>query len=181
VLQRYLNTPWLALVNSASPWLAIAFATGAMWRGYRAAAVAGLATCVAEVAAYFLIAAIKGYPAGSGFVVFWTACGLAGGPLFGLAGRLWRGDAGNAAARDLRGIGAAALPAAFLAEGLVGYGVRLHYTSSAILFAVVGAAAALALGLPAGRMRGLVRWLVPVLACGIVAELALGLVSGGWH
>jgi hypothetical protein len=30
-------------------------------------------------------------------------------------------------------------------------------------------------------MGGLVRWLLPVLACGIVAELGLGLIGGGWH
>ena len=179
VLQAQLNFPWLALVNSASPWLAVAFAAGAMWRGYRPAAVAGLATCVGEVAGYYLTAAIRGYQAGAGFVLFWTACGLVGGPLFGLAGCLWRG----ACAHRPRacGVSTAAVPAAFLAEGLVGYGVRLHDLGSAILFVLIGVLAALALGWPGRRRGGLIRWLMPVLACGVVAELGLGLISGVWH
>lgn len=171
ILQLHLHWPWLALVNSASPWVVPAFAVGAMKRRVQAAAAAGLAACLLEVAGYYATARLLGFQAGHLFVLFWTVCALAGGPLFGAAGWLWR--AGPA---KLRGLGAAALPAAFLAEGLAGYGLRLHYASSAVLFAVLGAAAAIMLGYPGRRSASLARWLVPVLAAGIIAELVLDLV-----
>lgn len=174
LLQAHLNPPWLALVNSASPWLVPAFAAGVLARRYPVAAAAGLVTCVLEVAAYFLTASVRGFSGGLGYEAFWVACGLVGGPLAGTAGAAWRSDAAR-----WRGLGAAVLPAAFLAEGLVGYGVRLHYWSSAVLFALLGVAAAVALGWPGRRAASLVRWLPPVLAAAVLAELALGLIYRG--
>jgi hypothetical protein len=170
-LQAHLGSPWLALVNSASPWLVPAFAVGALERDRAPAAAAGLAACVLEVAGYFATSRLRGFSGGLSFELFWTGCALAGGPLFGLAGWLWR----TGPAR-LRGLGAAALPAAFAAEGLIAYAVRLHYTSSAVLFVILGAVAALALGWPGRRWPGLARWFLPALAAGILAELLVGLL-----
>jgi hypothetical protein len=115
ILQKYLGSPWLSLVNSASPWLAAMFAAGALWGRPAAAALAGTTTGLLELAGYYLTAAARGYSAGS-ILLFWAACALIGGPLFGAAGwAWWRGPA------RLSGLGTAALPAAFLAEAAVAY------------------------------------------------------------
>jgi hypothetical protein len=174
VLQKYLGFPWLSLVNAASPWLAPAFVAGALQRRPGVAAVAGLGTCLFELLGYYLTTAVRGYYAsgGHGILLFWTACAVVGGPVFGSAGSLWR----QAPAR-LRGLGTSVLTAAFLAEALVAYAWRLHYWSSAVLFAVVGVVLFAVLGrrerhLPAAR------WLGATLPLGVLAELLLGLVYG---
>jgi hypothetical protein len=171
VLQKYLNQPWLSLVNSASPWLAPVFGLGALWRRPRAAAAAGLATGLLELTGYYLTAAARGYPAGGAILVFWAVCAVAGGPLFGAAGWLWwRG------ARRWSALGAAVLPAAFLAEAAVVYAWDLRYYSSAVLLAVIGAAV---LGLTGWRGRQYPRaagWLVVTFGAGAAAELVLHLI-----
>jgi hypothetical protein len=169
--QAHLNSPWLALVNSASPWLVPSFAVGALERRPLPAAVAGLVTCLLEVVGYYVTTSLRGFSGSVGFEVFWSACALLGGPVFGVAGCLWRSGS-----ERLRGLGAAVIPAAFAAEGLIGYGLDLHYTSSAALLVVLGVAFAVILGLPGRRLPGLARWIVPVLAVGVAAELLLGLL-----
>ncbi|MEV5750140.1 DUF6518 family protein [Actinoallomurus sp. NPDC052308] len=173
VLQKYLDLPWNSLVNAASPWLAPAFAVGALQRRLWGAAVAGLATCVFELVGYYVTAAARGYFAGGGhgILLFWGGCAVAGGPVLGMAGRLWWRGPGR-----LRGLGAAVLAAAFLAEAIVAYGWRLHYTASAVLFAGLGVAVGVLLGLRGRRYVDLARWLLVVLPIGLLAELALGLV-----
>jgi hypothetical protein len=59
---------------------------------------------------------------------------------------------------------------------LIGSGVRLHDNGSTVLFVILGAAAAAGLGCPGHRSRSLARWLPPVLAAGILAELALSVI-----
>ncbi len=104
VLQKYLGSPWDSLVNAASPWLVPMFAAGVLWARPPAAALAGAATGLLELAGDYLTAAARGYPAGPGILAFWTACAVLGGPLFGAAGwAWWRGPAA------LSALGAAAL------------------------------------------------------------------------
>lgn len=173
-LQKYLDFPWLALVNAASPWLAPAFAVGALWRRPVPAAVAGLATCLFELTGYYLTAAARGfYGEGGvgGIVLFWAACGLIGGPIFGAAGWAWRHGDGR-----LRGLGPAVLAGAFVAEAAISYGWRLHYTSSAILFAVIGIALFAWLGTRGRQLTPAFRWLAVVLPAGVLAELVVGVV-----
>jgi hypothetical protein len=93
---------------------------------------------------------------------------VVGGPIFGAAGWLWLQV-------RVRGLGASVLAASFLAEAAVSYGWRLHYTSSAILFAGPGIAAAL-LGLRDRQYAPLCRWLLLTFPAGAVAELLLGVV-----
>ncbi len=103
--------------------------------------------------------------------MFWAACAVLGGPLFGAAGwAWWRGPAA------LAGLGTAALPAAFLAEAAVVYAWRLHYWSSAILFAVVGAVVFALAGLRRRQHARAARWLLVALPAGVAAELLLGLI-----
>ena len=171
ILQEYLGSPWGSLVNAASPWLVPMFAAGALWRRPPAAALAGTATGLLELAGYYLTAAARGYPAGTGILLFWVACAVLGGPLFGAAGwAWWRGPAA------LSGLGAAALPAAFLAEAAVAYAWRLHYWSSAILFAATAAVVFALAGLHRHQHLRAARWLLAAFPAGVAAELLLGLI-----
>jgi hypothetical protein len=171
VLQKYLNQPWLSLVNSASPWLAPMFALGALWRRAASAAVAGLATGLLELAGYYVTAAARGYPAGGGILLFWTACAVAGGPLLGASGWLWWQGSGR-----LSDAAASVLPASFLAEAGVAYAWRLHYYSSAVLLAVIGIAVLALTGLRGRRPVRAARWLLVTFPAGAVAELLLDLI-----
>ncbi|MCW2546667.1 MAG: hypothetical protein JWN96_1127 [Mycobacterium sp.] len=168
VLQQYLNQPWLSLVNAASPWLTPMFAMGALWRRPVVAAVAGLATGLLELVGYYATASARGYTAGHAIVLFWTACAVIGGPAFGLAGWAWWRQH-----HRWRGLAAAALPAAFFAEAIVVYGFRLHYGSTAVLFAVLGVIAAALLGLRGRQHLRLLAWLCVTLPAGVIAELIL--------
>ena len=171
VLQKYLGSPWDSLVNAASPWLVPMFAAGVLWARPPAAALAGAATGLLELAGYYLTAAARGYPAGPGILAFWTACAVLGGPLFGAAGwAWWRGPAA------LSALGAAALPAAFLAEAAVVYAWGLHYWSSAALFAVLGVAVFVLAGLRRRQYAAAARWLLAAFPAGVAAELLLGLI-----
>lgn len=174
VLQKYLGAPWSSLVNAASPWLAPAFAVGVLQRRAWGATLAGVMTCVFELAGYYVTSAVRGYYASDGghtILLFWTGCAVVGGPAFGAAGRLWWQASGR-----LRGLGAAVLGAAFLAEAAVSYGWRLHYTSSVVLFATIGVALLALLGLRERQYAHIGRWLLATLPAGVIAEFALGLV-----
>ncbi len=171
MLQTYLDAPWLSLVNAASPWLTPAFLLGAIWRRPGSAALSGLSACLLELVGYYATATARGYPVSHGIVLFWVACGVVGGPVFGAAGRLWWD-----APRRLVGAGPAVLASAFFSEALVAYGWRLHYWSSAVLFAVMGAVAIVLLGLRGQQHRQIGRWLVLVIPIAVLAEFALELV-----
>ena len=93
-----------------------------------------------------------------------------GGPVFGTAGWAWR------RVPRLRGLGAGTLAAIFLAEAVVSYGWRLHYWSSAALFAALGVLAIIALDRGADHAKPATAWLAITLPAGIAAELVLGLV-----
>jgi hypothetical protein len=172
VLQRYLDSPWLSLVNSSSPWLTPMFATGGMWRRPRAAALSGLAVGLLELAGYYITAGARGYPSGGEpILLFWGACAVMGGPVFGLAGWAWWREAGR-----LRGLGAAALPAAFWSEAVVVYGFRLHYLSSAVLFGIIGLVALAVLGRHDRQHGHLVTWLLVVFPAAAIAEVIIGMI-----
>jgi hypothetical protein len=163
--QTYLDGALNAVVNSASAWLVAPFLVGRVMATRAGAAAAGLSVCLLQLAGYYATAHLRGFPAGGGIVVFWVICGLVGGPVFGAAGHVWR-----TGARDVRGLGATLLPAAFLAEGGWLYARELHYLATAAVWILIGFA--LTLMLPRGLIER--RWLVVTLALGIVGEVALG-------
>jgi hypothetical protein len=170
ILQTYLDSPWASLANAASPWLAAAFAVGALQRRMPAAAVAGLVACVFELVGYYGTDAIRGYPASHTELVFWAATAVVGGPVLGVAGwSWWRGP------ERYRGLGAAVLAAAFLAEAAVSFGWRLHYLSTALLFAGIGVIVVVLLGRRNHDQLRITGWLGVVLPIGIVAEVVLDL------
>lgn len=51
LLQKYLDYPWLALVNAASPWLTTAFVAGALQSRLPTAVVMGISATVLQVVA----------------------------------------------------------------------------------------------------------------------------------
>jgi hypothetical protein len=170
LLQPELRAPWLSLANAASPWLTPMFFLGAFRRRPWGAALVGATTGLLELLGFFAIAAVRGDASAHSLVLFWVACALLGGPIFGLAGWLWwRGP------RVLSAFGGALLPAAFFAEAAVIYGWRLHYLPSAILFVAVGVGVLLLLGLRGWQHGRIALWLLVAFPAGVVAELLVGM------
>jgi hypothetical protein len=131
--QAQLAYPWAALANSASPWLLGGFAAGAIQLRRGIAIAAGFVACVLEVASYYVTSSARGFPVSHGWIAFWVASALLGGPVSGWAGWAWRRATGW-----WQALGASFAPSTFLAEGFGAYQLRLHYESSAILYLVIG-------------------------------------------
>jgi hypothetical protein len=188
LVEPHVAQPWSALVNSSSPWLLGGFTAGALHPRRNPAALAGLATLLVEVGAYFAAADALRIPVLHDYVLFWTACAVAGGPVAGCAGWAWRWGGPRA-----HGLGAAFLPASFIAEAFGAYGLRLHYEPGLTMFLVIGAAlfAALAwpgtgLGLIATPAPGpvILAWtaafcLAGILIYGPLLNAVVGIYSGG--
>jgi hypothetical protein len=171
VLQARLDEPWSSLVNAASPWLAAAFVAGTLWRRVSLAAFAGVIACLLELVGYYVTATARGHSASRTELAFWGICAVVGGPVLGVAGWLWWRGPGR-----LQGLGPALLAAAFVSEAAISYGWRLHYLSSAVLFASLGVAVIALLGLRRHQYRDIARWLAAALPVALLAELLLGLV-----
>jgi hypothetical protein len=161
--QARLSMPWAALANSASPWLAGGFVAGALQSRRGTAVATGLSACVLEVLGYYGTSMARGFPASHAYIVFWMACALAGGPVFGLAGWAWRRATGRS-----RVIGAAFLPGTFFAEAIGAYLLRLHDESAAVLYLVMGTALLAVVGWPV-RRRSLLAWTGAVAVVGLIA------------
>ncbi len=161
-----------ALVNSESAWLIAPCLAGSFARRRRWAACVGAVCCLAQLAGYDAVSQLeRGFGVGTAYDVFWgVAAGLAG-PLFGLAGHLWRRGAPG-----VRGLGPAALAAAFLAEGVWTYLHVLHRPVTAALWIAIGGALAV------GGLRGARgwRWLAVTLPLAFVVELLVSRVASGW-
>jgi hypothetical protein len=153
-----------AFVNSASAWLVAPFLVGSRMTSDRRAAAAGLAVCVLQLVGYSLTSELRGFSSGGAIVVFWTMCAIVGGPVFGLAGRLWRTRTDG-----LSGLGAAVLAAAFLSEGAWVYVHELAYYGTAALWIAIGTLLALTM---THGMREL-RWLPLTVIAGLAGEVLL--------
>jgi hypothetical protein len=107
---------------------------------------------------------LRGFSAGGAIVVFWSACAIVGGPIFGAAGRLWR-----IRTDPLHGLATALLPAAFLAEGLWVYAHELHYWGAARLWIAIGSLLTLTM------LRGVrdYRWVPVAVAGGLAGDVIL--------
>ncbi|HEX3824852.1 MAG TPA: DUF6518 family protein [Mycobacteriales bacterium] len=172
LLQGQLAEPWGSLVNAASPWVTPAFFLGLLWRRVVTGMLAGAVACGLELAGYYGTDLARGYPVSHTEVFFWGICAIIGGPVFGAAGwAWWRGRAWS------RGLGAAALPAAYLAEAAVTYGWTLHYWSSVMLFVGAGLVAIVLLGYLRSRSSHVAGWLLATFPVGVVAEVMLVAVT----
>ncbi|ROO87297.1 hypothetical protein EDD29_4894 [Actinocorallia herbida] len=87
--QSVLTGGWHALVNSAAPWVMVAFLVGSCARGrWRGAVVAGLLSQAGLVAGYYVTSELRGYAAGTTSVLIWIAAGTIAGPVYAAAGSL---------------------------------------------------------------------------------------------
>jgi hypothetical protein len=162
--QTYLSGPPAAFVNSASAWLVAPFVLGAWTKTWLRAAVAGFVVCLLQLVGYYGTAQLRGSSASRSELAFWFVCGIVGGPVFGLAGRLWRKGT-----PPLRGLGMAVLAAAFLGEGFWVYVHELRYYATAALWITIGIVLVAALS----RDRRDVLWVPALLVAAVGAEVAL--------
>lgn len=162
--QGYLPLTLNPLVNSASAWLVAPFVIGVIMPTWRTAAFTGLVACLTQLVGYYVTANVRGFPAGDGIVLFWTVCGLVGGPVFGAAGHLWR-----AGPTWLRGLGGVTLPSAFFAEGLWIYLVELHSPPRTALWLAIG----IALTWRLTRAVSDLRWFAVALPLGLLGEIVV--------
>ena len=168
MLQRYLDFPWLSLVNAASPWLTTAFVAGALQTRLPTAVLVGMASTLLQVAAYYVTADLRGFGVSMTYVVVWSLCALLGGPVFGAAGHTWWRAAPA-------GLGAALLVAAYASEAVVVYHFRLGYSSAAWLFGAVALLLAVGLGQHRSQYPAVARWLLPTVIAGAAGHAVLGL------
>lgn len=103
------------LGHSAALWLAVAFGFGAAAGGTRRGAVAGLVSLLAVVVGFYAVMQLvnPGYRVVH-TALFWLGAALIGGPAYGAIGARWRHGSERA-----RGVAAAAMGAAFLAESVL--------------------------------------------------------------
>lgn len=168
--QSVLPTGWSQAANAISPWLLVAFLVGSRMPGPRSAVLAGIGTLVLALVGYYAMTQLRyGIGGSTSSLLFWGLGALAGGPVFGLAGRGWRTGAHRTRAGAL-----GLLSAAAIAEG--GYhALALDQVAVGLGFAVVGLLVPLLLGRDGrDRLGGYVA-LVPAL---ILA--ALGFVVFLW-
>lgn len=188
--QTVLSDPVAGLANAVTPWLVAPFLVGALGAARRWGAVLGVLACALQVVGYYATAAARGFGVNPGTVGFWLVCALVGGAVAGAAGWSWWRSGEPAAATGStatvagavhgreRGLGAALLVAAWLAEALVSYGYVLGYVDDAVTFAVVGLLAAVLLTRRGPQARAVLRWLAPALAAGCVGFAALHALGG---
>jgi uncharacterized protein DUF6518 len=139
--QSVLPTGWSHAANAISPWLLVAFLVGSAMPGWRAAAVAGVATLVLALVGYYAMTTLRfGIGGSTASLVFWGLGAIMGGPVFGSVGWWWRHGAHRARASAL-----GLLAAAFIAEA--GYhAIVLSEPPVAIGFLIAGLLVPLVLG-----------------------------------
>jgi hypothetical protein len=162
--QTYLHGALAAFVNSASAWLIAPFFLGAYRASWRAAAVVGLGACLLQLGGYYLTAQLRGFPAGGAILVLWAGCAVLGGPAYGAAGWLWRTGGPR-----VRGLGAAVLASAFLAEGLWVYLHELRRYATAALWITIGTMLAATMA----RRVTEARWLALTVPIALAGEVLL--------
>jgi hypothetical protein len=161
--QAHLDGTLDAFANSISTWLVAPFLVGSLAATDRGGAVAGFGTCAAQLAGYYAVAYLQEIGTTSSLVAFWTLCAVVGGPLFGVAGRLWR-------SRAPRGLGIAVLAGVFVAEGLYAYWHQQRDHLTGALWIAIG----LSLAVLGGRGRvGELRWLGLTVSLGVAGEVVL--------
>ena len=161
VLQSVLPTGWSQGANAISPWLLVAFLVGSVMPDRTSAIVAGATTLILALVGYYVTTTIRyGIGGGTSSLVFWGLGAIVGGPVFGLAGHLWR-----TAEPRFRAIALGLLAAAFLAEA--GYHlIVLDEPPVAAGFAIAGLAVPLVLGRSTQDRVGAYVAAVPALAVG---------------
>lgn len=148
------------------PWLAVAFAAGALARDRLAAAVAGSVALVTGTGAWYAVhVAATHRPAAVVVAVAWMPAAAISGGVFAVAGAEWRRRRGE-------GLAAAAAVAA-LAGALIGESVLLaHEWQGRAAQAILTAELVAGLALPLLLVRR--RIVLPALALTLLAAVVLG-------
>lgn len=156
------------LANAVSPWVMAPFFLGATGRSRGSAVVLGTAACLASVAGYYLVSALRGFGVNPTTVLIWSLAALIAGSVFGLAGHHWA----TARART-RGLGAALLVAVWASEAVVTYGVVLGYVDDAVVFGAIAVLLFMLLGRRDRQHAAILAWLVPAVMLGAAGTLTL--------
>jgi hypothetical protein len=88
--QSVLPAEWNRLANSGAIWLLASYLVGSRMPTNGRAAVAGMATLVLAVVAYYVAARLAGAGVSTRTVVIWIGTALVGGPVYGVAGHSWQ-------------------------------------------------------------------------------------------
>ena len=163
ILQSVLPTGWSQAANAISPWLLVAFLVGAAMPDRASAVVAGLATLVLALIGYYATTQLRyGIGGGTSSLIFWGLGAAVGGPVFGLAGNVWR-----TGEHRYRALALGLLAAVFIAEG--GYHLLvLSEPGVAVGFAIAGLLVPVLLGRSRQDRLGAYVAAVPALALGAV-------------
>ena len=86
---------WNRLANSGAIWLLFASLAGSRMPTDRWGVLAGVGVLVGAVVGYYLAAVAAGAGAGVRIMAIWIGTALVGGPVYGVAGRWWRGEPGR--------------------------------------------------------------------------------------
>ncbi len=111
--QGILDAGWNRLANSGAIWLLVAWLVGSRMPTARWAIGAGFVVLASALAGYYVAAHISGAGVSTSSAIIWLGTALVGGPVYGLAGRWWRVEAG---VRRIVAIGLAG--GIFAAEGI---------------------------------------------------------------
>ncbi len=159
--------------NAISPWLLVAFALGSVMPSWRWAAAAGIGSMLLALAGYYGLIEIRfGYGASSGSIVFWGIGALAGGSVFGIAGRAWRDDR-----PWYRGVAIGLLAAVTIAEGVYLIGI-LTEPLVGVMFIAAGVSVPPLVGRSAADSRRGYIAMIPALALGLLGYTVFGLIYG---
>lgn len=111
--QGVLDANWNRLANSGAIWVSGAFIVGSLMPSERSAAAVGLGALIAAVLSYYISARLfAGAGVSASSIAIWLGTAVVGGPVFGLAGRSWRGDR-----QPQRRLAVAVLAGVYVAEG----------------------------------------------------------------
>jgi hypothetical protein len=165
-LAHDLPPEWQFIAKVGVPWLLVAFAVGAATHGRLRATIAGAASLVIAVLAYYALPHVLNRPYYTPLGLWWLVAAAPGGALFGWLGATWRSGRAVVAI-------AALVSGALVAEGLIFALWRLEDRLAGP--ALIGlAAAALVTLVPAGGAR--VRALGLTALVTVVALAAAGAV-----
>jgi hypothetical protein len=169
--QAVLDGDWNRLANSGAIWLSVAFGVGASMASDRQAAVAGLATLFMALLGYQIAAALTLASMSTSAFFIWSATAIVGGPLFGLAGRLWRVGNGRGPI-----VAIALLGAVYLAEGLNTLLSIPDLARAGWLEVVAGLVLPMLLARSWRERRGALLLLVPLSLAGVLVYRAIDLL-----
>jgi hypothetical protein len=172
ILQSVLPTGWSQAANAITPWLFVAFLLGSRMPDDAWAVGAGIGALLLAIVGFYGMTELRyGIGGGTGALVLWGLGAVVGGPVFGLAGRWWRGPS-----HRRRAIALGLLAAVAIAEGLY-HAIVLGEPPVGAGFVIVGLAVPLVLGRSReDRIGGYVATL-PALALGGLGFLVLMAVS----